>query len=116
MPLNHQFQNEKMNPQRLLNWATSIGNNAKEFVQNRLDTADYPMNAYKSIIAILSLSKMYGKIELDLALAYAMSINATSVKSINSILSKKLYMQPVNNTTNPTLNNHKNIRGKDYYK
>lgn len=116
MPLNHQFQNEKMNPQRLLNWATSIGNNAKEFTQNRLDTADYPMNAYKSIIAILSLSKIYGKAELDLALAYAMSINATSVKSINSILTKKLYMQPVNNTTNPTLNNHKNIRGKDYYK
>jgi len=116
MPLNHQFQNEKMNPQRLLNWATSIGDNAKEFVQNKFDAAQYPMNAYRSVIAILSLSKIYGNIELDLALAYAISINATSVKSINSILSKKLYLQAVNNTTNTVLNNHKNIRGKDYYK
>lgn len=116
MPLNHQFQNEKMNPQRLLNWATSIGDNSKEFVQNRFDAAQYPMNAYRSVIAILSLSKIYGNIELDLALSYAVSINATSVKSINSILSKKLYMQAVNNTTNTVFNNHKNIRGKDYYK
>ena len=58
---------------------------------------------------------MYGKLELNLALQYAISINATSTKSIESILSKKLYMQPANNITNSVLNNHKNIRGKDYY-
>lgn len=115
MPLNHQYQNEKMNPGRLLNWAASIGSSAKEFVRNRLDTATYPVKAYRSIIAILSLAKIYGKLELNLALQYAISINATSTKSIESILSKKLYMQPVNNVTNQVLNNHKNIRGKDYY-
>jgi len=115
MPLNHQYQNEKMNPGRLLNWSSSIGASAKEFVQNRLDTATYPVKAYRSIIAILSLAKIYGKLELNLALQYAISINATSTKSIESILSKKLYMQPVNNVTNQVLNNHKNIRGKDYY-
>ena len=115
MPLNHQYQNEKMNPGRLLNWASSIGTNAKEFVKNRLDTATYPVKAYRSIIAILSLSKMYGKMELNLALGYALSINATSTKSCESILSKKLYMQPANNVTNSVLNNHENIRGKDYY-
>lgn len=67
MPKNHQFQEEKMNPKRLLNWAASIGNHSREFVQHRLDTADYPVNAYTSIIAILSKAKMYGKLELDLA-------------------------------------------------
>jgi transposase len=115
MPLNHQYQDEKMNPQRLLNWAITIGVNTQEFVKNKLDTEYYPVNAYKSVITILSKSKIYGNIELDLALAYAISINATSVKSIESILSKKLYMQPVNNITNKVLNKHKNIRGKDYY-
>ncbi len=116
MPKNHQFREEKMNPGRLLNWATSIGNNAEKFVQHRLDTADYPVNAYTSIIAILSKAKMYGDLELDLALSYALAINARSVKSIESILSKKLYKQSANNTTNPVLNDHKNIRGRDYYK
>lgn len=116
MPLNHQYQDEKMNPQRLLNWATSIGINTKQFVQNRIDSASYPAHSYKGVISILSKAKIYGKIELDLALGYAISINATNVKSIESILSKKLYMQAVNNTLNPVLNGHKNIRGPEYYK
>jgi len=116
MPKNHQFREEKMNPGRLLNWAASIGNNTQKFVQHRLDTTDYPVNVYTSVIAILQKEKIYGKHELDLALGYALHINAKSVKSIESILSKKLYKQSANNTTNPVLDNHKNIRGSNYYK
>ena len=116
MPKNHQYQNEKMNPGRLLKWATGIGDNTRVFVKNRLESADYPVNVYKSIIAILSKAKIYGNVELNLALGFALSVNATSVKSIESILSKKLYLQPANNTTNPVLNNHENIRGKNYFK
>ena len=117
MPLNHQYQHEKMNPQRLKNWAASIGANAGIFVQQRLETAEYPTNAYRGIIAILSLEKMYGRIALNLALGYASSINTTSVKSIRSILDKKLYLQAVNNhTAKPTTPAHDNIRGSEYYK
>jgi len=117
MPKNHEMQHEKMNSGRLLNWATTIGVNTKEFVQKRLDTADYPVHAYKSIIAVLQKAKIYGNVELDLALGFANIINATTVKSIESILSKKLYMQPANNTTtNSVLNNHENLRGSKYYK
>jgi hypothetical protein len=116
MPLAHQYYDEKINPQRLLNWATSIGESSHEFVQQRLDKAEYPVKVYKSVIAILSLAKIYGKIELNLTLEYALCINAISVKSIKSILSKKLYLTPANNITNPVLNKHKNIRGKNYYK
>ncbi len=117
MPLNHQYQHEKMNPQRLKNWATSVGANAGIFVQQRLETTEYPTNAYRGIIAILSLEKMYGRIALNLALGYASSINTTSVKSIRSILDKKLYLQAVNNhTAKPTTPTHDNIRGSEYYK
>jgi transposase len=116
MPKNHQLREEKMNPERLLNWALSIGKNTEKFVQHRLNTTDYPANIYTSIIAVLSKAKIYGNFELDLALTYALCINAKSVKSIESILSKKLYKQSANNTTNPVLNNHKNIRGSNYYK
>ena len=117
MPLNHQYQSEKMNPQRLISWGGNIGSDAKKFVEKRLEDAQYPVKAYKTIIAILNLAKIYGKIELNLALSYALKINAKSVKSIESILSKKLYLVVVNNTTKSTLfNNHENIRGSDYYK
>lgn len=115
MPKNHEMQHEKMNPQRLLNWAASIGSNAELFVQKRLDDADYPVNVYKSIIAVLHKAKMYGNMELDLALGYASSINATTVKSIESILSKKLYLQAVNNPINTVHNDHENLRGPEYY-
>jgi transposase len=115
MPKNHQYQYENMNPGRLINWASNIGINTKQFVQQRLDTTDYPVNVYKSIIAVLQKAKVYGNIELDLALGYAITINATKVKSIESILSKKLYMQPANNTTtNNVVNNHENLRGNIY--
>ena len=90
MPLNHQYQHEKMNPQRLENWASVVGGNAKVFVQKRLDTAEYPTNAYRGIIAILSLEKIYGKSHLNLALGYASSINTTSVKSIRSIFPNRV--------------------------
>lgn len=116
MPKNHQYQNEKMNPGRLLNWAVSIGENTRIFTQKKLDGSEYPANVYTSIIAILNKAKVYGRVELDMALAYALSINASNVKSIESILSKKLYIQTANNVTSTVINNHKNIRGKDYYK
>ena len=116
MPLNHQYQSEKMNPQRLISWGENIGNETKEFVEKRLSEAPYPVKAYRTIIAILSLAKIYGKIELNLALSYAIKIDAKSVKSIESILSKKLYLVVANTTTSTLFNNNENIRGSDYYK
>jgi hypothetical protein len=115
MPKNHQYQYEKINPGRLLNWATNIGENTRVFVKNRLENSDYPANVYRSIIAILQKAKIYGNTELDLALGYASSINATTVKSIESILVKKLYIQPSNNITmNKVINSHENLRGNIY--
>ena len=78
MPLNHQYANEKMNPTRLKNWGETIGESAHIFVNQKLEDAQYPTNAYRSIIAILNLAKLYGKEELNLALGYALSINAIS--------------------------------------
>jgi transposase len=56
-PLNHQYQDEKMNPSKYLNWAKSIGINAQEFVKNKIDAEQYPSYAYRKLNAILSLSK-----------------------------------------------------------
>jgi hypothetical protein len=117
MPLNHQYQEEKFNPKRYLSWAKSIGVNAFEFTKLKLEQEKYPSHAYRKLNAVLSLSKQYPKYELDLALGYAMSINATTVVSIKSILSKKLYYKkPANNIINQALNNHENIRGNNEYK
>lgn len=117
MPLNHQYANEKMNPTRLKNWGETVGESAYLFVNQKLEDAQYPTNAYRSTIAILNLAKLYGKENLNLALGYALSINATSTKSIESILAKKLYLfgLPTIATNNTILNTHENLRGKEYY-
>ncbi len=87
-PENHQYQDAKFNPGRYLNWAKSIGVQTVEFTKMKLEQEQFPSYAYRKLNAILSLAKQYEKYEVDLALGYAMSINATTVASIKLILSR----------------------------
>lgn len=120
MPADHQYVAQKMNPQRLRSWAKSIGEYSTLFVEDAFDAADYKPNAYRKIVAILSLAKRYGNMELELALMYAAGHRILKVKSIVSILDKKLYLQKSSNNTDyktpPLFNTHTNLRGGDTYK
>ena len=120
MPNDHQYIHEKMNPERLRSWAKSIGEYSTVFVEDAFETVDHKANAYRQIVAVLSLAKRYGNTELELALMYATGHRILRVKSIISILDKKLYLQKsVNNETYkvPTLfYTHENLRGPDTYK
>jgi hypothetical protein len=110
------MQDEKMNPDRLLNWAISIGAHATALVKNELEKTEFPPNAYRKIVAILSLANLYGKNELELAIDYGMKNNTTATASIKSILDKKLYLLEAANRRidNSLFNNHENLRGNIY--
>ncbi len=118
MPTNHQYLNEKINPGRFLNWANNIGINSLQWVKNEFKIVTHAPNAYRKLNAVLTLAKIYGNKDLDLALEYALDNNVTATASIKSILDKKIYLQkPVNNTTTVTVelfNNHENLRGNIY--
>ena len=120
MPRDHQYIANKMNPDRLRSWAKSIGEYSALFVEDAFDAVEHKPNAYRQIVAVLSLAKRYGSMELELALMYAAQHRILKVKSILSILDKKLYLQKSSNNTNyktPSLfNTHTNIRGGDTYK
>ena len=125
MPNNHQYINEKMNPTRLRSWAKSIGEYSTLFVEDAFSEVSYKPQAYRKISAVLSLAKLYGNTELELALMYATKLKTITVKSIKSILDKKLYLaKSINNTKREQdikeklslFNNHANIRGADEYK
>jgi len=120
MPSRHQYVNEKMNPDRLRFWAKSIGEYSSVFVEDAFDAVEYKANAYRQIAAVLSLAKMYGAMELELALMYATKNRILKVKSITSILDKKLYLQKSANNSayqTPSLfNSHTNLRGPDTYR
>lgn len=120
MPSEHQYVNEKMNPERLRSWAKNIGEYSSLFVEDAFEEVEHKPNAYRKISAVLSLAKTYGKTELELALMYATGMKTIKTKSIKSILDKKLYLaKSVNNTVAPRqslFDNHTNIRGADEYK
>ena len=120
MPSEHQYVNEKMNPERLRSWAKNIGEYSSVFVEDAFAEVAHKPNAYRKISAVLSLAKIYGKTELELALMYATQMKTIKTKSIKSILDKKLYLAKSANNTTPTqqsfFDNHTNIRGADEYK
>jgi len=120
MPDDHQYVANTMNPDRLRGWAKSIGEQSVLFVEEAFDAVEHKPAAFRKIVAVLSLAKRYGNVELELALAYALEHHISKVKSITSILDKKRYLQQgANNTqyTTPDLfNTHDNIRGKHTYR
>ncbi|EHP28734.1 protein containing integrase catalytic core domain [Sulfurimonas gotlandica GD1] len=120
MPNDHQYINEKMNPDRLRSWAKNIGEYSSVFVEDAFDEVQHNPQAYRKISAVLSLAKLYGNTELELALMYATKMRTITTKSIKSILDKKLYLaRSANNTNTPKqslFDTHTNIRGADEYK
>ena len=116
MPKQYQYQYEKYNPGRILNWALTIGNNTATLMKQIMDGRSHSVRGYRSCMAILSFSKTYGSEALELACTKALQINTQSVGSIESMLKRKTYLQeettqPVNNL----FNHHDNIRGSDNY-
>ncbi|MCT7622793.1 IS21 family transposase, partial [Aliarcobacter butzleri] len=67
--------------------------------------------------AVLSLSKIHGKKELDLALQYALQNSLSRTSSIKSILDKKLYLQKELSDihSHQIINYHENLRGNIYH-
>jgi len=120
MPNEHQYINEKMNPNRLRSWAKNIGEYSSLFVEDAFEEVEHRPQAYRKISAVLSLARLYGNMELELALMYATKMRTITTKSIKSILDKKLYLCKSANNIAPLqqslFNNHTNIRGADEYK
>lgn len=129
MPKNHEYMYEKTNPQKYLNWANNIGINCFVWAQGVFNKSQFPPNAYRKLNAVLSLAKIYGNTELDLALEYATTHNIDATASVKSILDKRLYLgQSANNnlsthykTNNSnlfsnieSLNTHEYLRGNIY--
>ena len=117
MPREHQYQYEKWNPRRILNWANSIGANTTALMESIMENRSHPTRGYKSCMAILSFSKTYGNVALEAVSVVALEVNSYKVASIESMLKTKSYLlhnqhQVANNSY---VNGHENIRGSEYY-
>lgn len=117
MPSEHQYQYEKWNPKRILTWANNMGVNTTALMESIIQKRSHPTRGYKSCMAILNFSKIYGVEALELVSQHALEHKICKVSAIESILKTKSYLlhtslESANNIVN---NKHENIRGSAYY-
>ncbi len=114
---NHQFVTE-WNPDKFRSWAGAIAPVVKDYVQQILDKATYPEQAYRSCVGILSQEKKVGKDRLIKAVERATFFGVFNYSIIIKILQGGLdQISPVDDIGPQTsLPFHDNIRGKQNYK
>jgi len=115
MPKAHQ-QYAEWTPQRLVGWASKAGGATKEVVKQILASRPHPQQGFRACLGIMRLGQQYGSDRLEAACQRALAINATSYKSIASILKHGLDKQPMSQQQ-PQLPaiEHANVRGAAYY-
>jgi len=114
LPSTHQFVND-WNPDRFIEWASSIHPDVKNYICKVLENKSYPEQTYRSCVGILAFAKKAGKERLIAACQRADGYEVYNYKVIEKIINNKLdRMAP--ETTQKTLPEHGNIRGAGYYK
>jgi len=118
MPPAHQYQYEKWNPGRILNWAESIGKETTELMKEIMAQRSHPVRGYKSCMAILNFEKRYGTEALELAAGRARELNVYRVAFIETLLKRKSYLESpeeVATVNNTLFNRHENLRDAKLY-
>ncbi|MDR6496831.1 IS21 family transposase [Paraburkholderia sp. DD10] len=115
MPANHQAITG-WDPQRLRNWAATIGPHTDAVIQHLLGGRQHPQQAYRTCLGVLRLAKDYGNQRLEAACSRAIDLKAPSYRFIDSTLKNGLDQQPSPVAVQPDLPlAHANVRGPDYY-
>lgn len=103
-------------PSRILAWAGKTGPCTAELAGKILASKAFPEQGYRACLGILRLGQRYGPERLEAACRRALRFNASSYRSIKSILVRGLDRQdeikPPQQTTLPF---HENVRGGEYY-
>lgn len=116
MPQAHQAY-AQWTPQRLIHWAEQTGPATAQVVATILASRPHAQQGFRSCLGIMRLGKTYGDDRLEAACRRALAIQATSYKSIESILKHRLDQAPLPTpapAATPTLL-HPNVRGADYF-
>lgn len=103
-------------PSRILRWAETVGPDVARLCDEILKKKPHPEMGYRSCMGLIRLGKRYDPERLQHACQRALSIQAYSYKSVESILKRELDREPSVSTKMETLDiDHPNIRGADYY-
>ena len=117
MPPEHQYQYEKWNPGRILNWAQHIGEETVALMKEIMQQRSHPVRGYRSCIAILNFAQTYGEEALELTCTKARKLGIRNVASLESILKRKTYLETIEHTVanNTLFDQHENLRDSGIY-
>jgi len=111
MPKAHQSYAE-WTPERVIRWAGEAGPSTRQVVECILASRLHPQQGFRSSLGVMRLGKIYDSERLEAACRRALCYQATSYRSIKSILKTGLDAQPLEE--NPSASSaieHANIRG-----
>ena len=113
MPAQHRAVGE-WTPERLLNWAHSIGDDTAAQVHSILTSRRHPEQAYRSCLGLLALSKKFGNERLNTACRKANRLGIISMRSIKNMLTtglERLQDEELSPSQPTTMSYHSNVRG-----
>lgn len=115
MPPSHRYQ-EDWNEDKALGWALSIGPNVHTYLKLVLSKLSRREQSMRAEGALKSMGREFGDDRLESACARALSIGATHVSRVRSILEKNLDQHPISAPPVQEASfDHGNIRGPKYY-
>jgi transposase len=110
----HKFQTE-WNPEHFILRAREIHPDVENYISGLLASRQYPEQAYRGCMGILSFAKRVGVDRLAKACRRGHEAGSYGFKTIETILQKGLENYREEHSTRP-MPGHNNIRGKEYYK
>ena len=112
MPEQH-AQHQQWTPDRLMNWAQSIGPEVLVWVKGQLQRKAHPEQAYRVCLGLLSLNRSYASERLNKACAIANKEALFKLKNVKAILQSNRDKLPESAPVQLSLlpQDHENIRG-----
>ncbi len=103
-------------PEKFLSWAAGIDKVVKQYIQKVLDSKNYPEQAYKSCVGILSIVRKSGKEQLIAACSKGNELGVYNYTFIKKVIENGYAQQSIRDDHKQTaLPFHENVRGRDYY-
>lgn len=105
-------------PLALLRWAKSVGENAERMITYHLTERHDPTNGIRAARKMREISKLYGEERFEAVCTYALSLNITALRSIESIIKndadlRARHIGALSQTINRTV--HSDVRGPNYF-
>ena len=102
-------------PERLIHWGQDIGVATGTLVKRMLESRPHPEHGYRACLALLSLTKRYGKPRLEAACVIALELGTSTSRHVKDILLNGRDLVAASTTPEWVSPAHANVRGPAYY-